>query len=147
MKKAVKAYVTFTRTERMGIVALLLLLGILLAVRVAMPYFVHPKHDMAQDSTVVAAWNKFQAENQKVAKVKADSATANFFTFDPNTLDSAGFIKLGMKEKAVHSLLNWRRHGKHFYKAEDMEDVYNLSEAEYKRLKPYISIATDDERE
>lgn len=147
MKKAVKAYVTFTWMERMGIVALLLLLAILIGVRCAIPYFVHPKHDMTQDSAVVAAWNKFQAENQHVAKVKADSATANFFQFDPNTLDSSGFIKLGMKEKAVHSLLNWRRKGKHFYKAEDLEDVYNLSEAEYKRLKPYISIAADDERE
>lgn len=140
---------TFTRTERMGIVALLLLLGMLVAIRVSMPYWVHPKHDMAADDSVVAAWNQFQAENQHIAKVKADSANANFFAFDPNTLDSACFIKLGMKEKAVHSLLNWRRHGKHFYKAEELEDVYNLSEAEYKRLLPYVRIGADssDERE
>ena len=69
------------------------------------------------------------------------SNTATLFTFDPNTLDENGFRKLGLPEKTVHTLINYRNKGGHFYKPEDLSKIYGLSDADAQRLIPYVKIA------
>ena len=72
---------------------------------------------------------------------ETENMSVSMFPFDPNTLDSAGFLRLGFSPKTVKGLLNWRNHGKHFYKKEDLKPLYNLSPEMYTRLEPYINIA------
>lgn len=87
---------------------------------------------LAEDSTSLAD----AGERQQPAIIESE-----LFIFDPNTLDSAGFIRLGIPQRALKGLLNWRRKGKHFYKPEDLKSLYNLPEETYARLAPYIRIA------
>lgn len=62
------------------------------------------------------------------------------FYFDPNTLDLAGWKKLGLRDKTVKTIQNYLAKGGHFYKPEDLSKIYGLFEDEYARLEPYIRI-------
>lgn len=62
------------------------------------------------------------------------------FRFDPNRLDQAGWLKLGLKEKQVQVILNYREKGGRFYKKEDLAKIYSISPATFKRLESYIEI-------
>jgi len=62
------------------------------------------------------------------------------FAFDPNTLDSAGFRKLGFSAAQTTSLLRYRTSGALFRRPEDFSRVYVVSEQMYQRLLPYIRI-------
>jgi len=64
------------------------------------------------------------------------------FYFDPNTLDAIGFAKLGLREKTITMILNYRKKGGHFYKTADFAKVWTLSEQEYNQLKAFIQLST-----
>lgn len=159
MKNLFKAYNSYTRTERLGIVALLVLLVVLIIVRVTMHFWVRPEFNTEEGLKMSAAWDAIQSDsnaNQASAPVPlpgvyADTVSkhgeaiqlpaASLFPFDPNALDSAGFIKLGLRAKTVSILLHWRAKGKKFYRKEDLQPLYTLSAEEYARLEPYIRIS------
>ena len=167
MRSFIKAYTSFTRTERMGISALLILLGLLITIRATMHLWVKPNIDEAKQQKLSAAWEAFKAEQQKLKTANATEAAepsspeaappantlqahkqdpgthqanTTLFTFDPNTIDSAGLRRLGLKAKTTTILLHWREKGKVFYRKEELKRVYTLTEEEYNRLEPYIVI-------
>lgn len=66
------------------------------------------------------------------------------FPFDPNTLDSLGFSKLGLRVKTIKMIINYRKKGGHFYKAADFSKVWTLSEQEFNQLKMFIQLSADE---
>jgi len=148
MKKAIREYFTLSRTERTGALVLLVIVLGLVGVNATMRYWVKPDVDVAKEKELNAVWEKFQAEHghpdEAGGWAKADEGPAppvELFPFDPNTLDSAGFRKLGLTARATKGLMNWRRKGKVFYKPEDLEPLYNLPAETYAAIKPYIRIS------
>lgn len=67
-----------------------------------------------------------------------NSAGAKLFGFDPNTLDAAGWKKLGIREKTIVTILKYRAKGGKFRKPEDLQRIYGLSSTQYEQLRPYI---------
>lgn len=142
--KRLQSFFSFSRSERLGIVLPAILLMLLVIVRFSMSLWVHPDElNASQQQRLAVAYNDWKTKTTGLAggTTNTESSTeASLFTFDPNTLDSAGFIRLGMPQRAVKGLLNWRRHNKHFYKPEDLKPLYHLPEDVYARLEPYIQI-------
>jgi DNA uptake protein ComE-like DNA-binding protein len=83
------------------------------------------------------------AENQASASEKGDVAapSAQLFPFDPNTAGEAELRQLGLPPWTVQSILNYRSKGGRFRQTADLSKIYNLSEADFARLAPYVSIA------
>jgi DNA uptake protein ComE-like DNA-binding protein len=145
MRTALRAFLQYSLVERTGFVLIGSLLLILLTIRCCLSWWIAPP---APDPALAAqlqaeydAWRVLQDDAEThLTAVTSSPAQAESFAFDPNTLDSAGFIRLGMPPKAIKGLLNWRRKGKRFRKAEDLEPLYNLPKACYARLAPLIHI-------
>jgi competence ComEA-like helix-hairpin-helix protein len=66
------------------------------------------------------------------------------FLFDPNTLDAEGFQRLGLNDKTIHTLINYRNKGGHFKQPADIRKIYGLSKTDADRLIPYVRIAAGD---
>lgn len=62
------------------------------------------------------------------------------FVFDPNTLNEKGWLKMGLPEKLVRTILNYISKGGHFYQKEDLQKIYGLTVSQYAALEPFISI-------
>lgn len=73
-------------------------------------------------------------------KDKAEIPQATLFTFNPNTATAAELQNLGLTEKVVQTLLKFRSKGGQFYKKEDLQKVYGISQAEFQKLEPYIDL-------
>jgi competence protein ComEA len=157
MKSFFKAFATFNKAERMGIAVLLLVLLSLVVVRTTMHFFVKPAHNIEAEKKMLAEWEQFKAaqdakgnedtpidsnNNRRPLNHKSSIAyhQSSLFVFDPNTVDSATLIKLGLRPRTVSIFLHWRAKGKKFYKKEEFRKVYTLTEEEYQRLEPYIII-------
>ncbi|MCM3768838.1 helix-hairpin-helix domain-containing protein, partial [Neobacillus niacini] len=68
------------------------------------------------------------------------------FYFDPNTLEAEGWKKLGLRDKTVATILNFRNKGGKFRQPEDIKKIWGLFPDEAERLVPYVRItATSDE--
>lgn len=144
MKKIIQSFINYSTLEKRGIVALVFIIFLLLASLFTMPYWLKNTTSISEDSTLVAAWEAFKLSHTPTPDTATVGlvATSSRFSFDPNTLDSIGFINLGLTTKQVRLLLHWRRKGKVFYKKEDFSKLYTLTAIQYEQLAPYIQIAS-----
>ena len=93
-----------------------------------------------------------QANDQPVYIATSDTAINDtvkqeLFFFDPNTLAEDGFVKLGLSQKIIHTLINYRNKGGYFKTPEDIRKIYGLSKADADRLIPYIRIASTNNKQ
>jgi competence ComEA-like helix-hairpin-helix protein len=86
-------------------------------------------------------WEKKDFPKQYGKGDKDKKVEIQAFPFDPNLADRATFIKLGLPERVVNTLLNFRDKGGRFYKKEDLKKIYGMRTEWYEQLTPYIQIA------
>jgi competence ComEA-like helix-hairpin-helix protein len=147
--RIIKEYLNLSKTEKAGI---WLLLTILLAV-IVLSVFLRPgspaqKQDFSAYEKQILAWEKSVNSNepsyqhyendldnpqQSIARSKITP-----FEFNPNELDAQGWKKLGLTDKQVKSIMNYRQKGGEFRTKADVEKMYSISAEEYNILKPYI---------
>ena len=60
--------------------------------------------------------------------------------FDPNTADSAQFLRLGLRPWQVRNIYKYRAKGGRYRHKEDFAQLYGLTLEHYRRLEPYIRI-------
>lgn len=155
----VSDYLTFTRKERIGIVVItILILIIIFLPKVALnrksskPVPIDTswaaeikklekkesetnKSQFSQDDDETASYQYDHSKNNYPERTKGES-----FNFDPNTLTTEGWKKLGLRDKTIQTIQNYLSKGGHFKKPEDLQKIYGLPNAEYERLAPYIRI-------
>lgn len=132
-----KNFPKFEGIERTGFFALMGIILLLLITRFTLHYFIQPASPVLADSQMLAALKSIDTSQRGQGTLLA----AELFPFDPNTLDSAGFIRLGLPARTVKGLMNWQRHGKVFYAKEEFKALYHLKPEEYERLAPYMVIS------
>lgn len=84
------------------------------------------------------AFNNWETYSQK-----SKTQIVVLFPFNPNSLDSVGFIKLGLKPFMAKNILKFRQKGGKFRKAEDFAKVYGLSSSQFEQLKSFIQIPAE----
>lgn len=153
MKHILAAFFTFSRMQRMGALALAILVVLFMIFRTTMALWVYPARNAALERRMDEEYTVWKARedsaylSQHGGPVNINPASGDLFVFDPNTIDSTSAIRLGIPPRAVHGLISWRSKGKHFYKPEDLKPLYNLPPEVYARIAPYIRIAASEEEE
>ncbi|MBC7775630.1 MAG: helix-hairpin-helix domain-containing protein [Phycisphaerae bacterium] len=72
---------------------------------------------------------------------RPEKPAAELFAFDPNTSTEEDLLRLGLPNRAVKSILNYRSKGGQFRKKEDLEKIYTLDEDDYDRIAPYATFS------
>ncbi len=141
-----KDYLSFSKRERTAIIVLTSVIAIIIALPLFIkPDFKPPLTDTETAKQIVA----LETKQASVMPANDDSAafidnieTAELFYFDPNTIDAAGWKKLGLRDKTIQTILNYRSKGGNFRVASDIHKIYGLKKAEADRLEPFIKIET-----
>lgn len=141
-----RVYFTFTKKERQGILFLL----ILIAVITALPWFFTGSNDISkasldqyqqQLSTLLATTENDSGHAVTTYKKRDNIHVVTLVAFDPNTLDSLGWKKLGLRDRTIHTIRNYLSKGGRFRKPADLATIYGLRKEEYELLLPYVQIA------
>lgn len=143
-----KDYFSFTKGERISVYILMAILAISIAgpyyyVRSFKPPAIDPDLQQqlnsllqnADDDSIKPGSIANQARNNSNSVIES-----TLFYFDPNKLDAAGFKQLGLREKTIQTILNYRNKGGYFKQPEDIRKIYGLQEDEASRLIPYIRL-------
>lgn len=155
-RNTVKDYLTFTAKERNGLI-IMFLTGIVIFL--FSRYFPLKKDSVSKDAfqqelaqlkIVVDSSpgnRSYQRDENYVdySQPKQNEYTDHFkgesFPFDPNTLDAAGWKRLGVREKTINTIKNFLAKGYKFRHPDDIKKVYGLREEDAERLMPYIHIS------
>jgi competence ComEA-like helix-hairpin-helix protein len=160
-KKHAPEYLSFTRKERVGIIAVVLLLMIYPCIPFIYAMFYEEKpvdhktfekeiaqlnakeQDSSRDFT---PGNYAEDDHQHSNKnYYSNAAKGELFYFDPNTLSVDDWIRLGVREKTANTIRNYISKGGRFYKPEDIAKIWGLHTDEVKRLLPYVRIEAKSE--
>ncbi len=150
----------FSKKNRIGILVLLtVIVTIFISTKYIYPLIV--KEESSANATITSATDslrvKQKGDNKKSSayndyntdegyqgyskKSYDNTFTGTMFYFDPNTLDAAGWQKLGIKDKTVASMQKYIAKGGRFREPEDLQKVWGLRDDEKDRLIPYVRIA------
>ena len=147
-----KNFFYFSKGQRNGIFLLVVLIIIVVAARLLLPLLFPDKtairdNDFEKNVAVFKSSLKEQEEkrlrNKDNAYPQKNTVEITLFSFNPNTLDSAGFTKLGLKHFIASNIIKFREKGGKFRTAEDFGKIYGISQEQFTQLKPYIAIPTE----
>lgn len=82
----------------------------------------------------------YQYDRKKNNSYERSTGKGELFYFDPNTIETTEWKRLGLRDKTIQTIQNYLSKGGHFYKPEDLRKVYGLHQNEYERLLPYLKI-------
>ena len=161
MKNFLSAYFSFTKKERTGIIALIVLILFFLFLPFLYPFFIKQKQydhsqfekqidslqTIAQDSSNPKKYysnkeddDNYQDYNEPLHKKNDKPLQSELFYFDPNTLNEDGWEKLGVKDKTIQTIQKYLSKGGRFKSPEDIGKIWGLSPELVQRLTPYVKI-------
>lgn len=148
-----KDFFYFTKTERQGIIVLVvLIIGVSSAPKISQ-YLNDRKDRLETDSVEIEKfeheYNRFIASMEEVKNRKYETKKTSseyqqqeviLRAFDPNTADSLTFLSLGIPPWMIKNILHYRRKQGKFRQPEDFQKIYGLTEEQYQTLRPYIHL-------
>ncbi len=153
MKKEVKSYITFTRTERFGLIALLSLLALLTIVRLSLPYFIQPKEDKQKNEALVTAWERFkELHPDNTSRIKKDYQDVGDDNPNPlpdiinlNNVDSATLVRLkGIGPATAHLIIEHRKNEGPFVTVDQLSELRHFPDTLMILLKQHLVIGPVD---
>ena len=136
MKTFLKSYLYFTKSEREGVVVLLLICLLVVIIPYLLPIFFSSPSTKFEDYQADIA--TFEAS--KDSMMVEQSKDVELFAFNPNQAGFDDFVALGLSAKLARTILNYRSKGGRFRKVDDFSRIYGLSKADFERLRPYIQL-------
>lgn len=141
-------YFHFNTAERYGLIVLTLgILGINILIFIYRQFV--PKNTIKFELTKLddravlteAAINEVYEESLR-RPAPNPIASIHYFNFDPNTISPEEWTQLGLSAKQIKVIINYVAKGGKFFNKEDLRKIYSISERDYARLEPYITIST-----
>lgn len=104
--------------------------------------------EIAGSTFWMVEWYDSLAEIKKTQDLKRSSGQLlsirlnpdSLFTFDPNSLPAEGWKKMGLPEKTISSIINYRDKGGRFRKPEDIRKIFNMPPEAAEALMPFVRI-------
>lgn len=156
-KEWLQAFLQYHRKERRGFGVLMILLLVVVCYNgyLRLTFSQRAESELIKFGPSIAKFNASVAELQAEAEDFRHSPSwesrsrqrpeAERFAFDPNTLDSAGWVRLGFSPKQSASILKYRSRGGTFRKKEDLMKLFMVDSALYLELQPFVTIAPREE--
>jgi len=160
-----KDYFFFSKAHKSGIVVLLVLVILTALINFMLPmFFQKPEHNpdiafaeeieefkrglQSRDSLRRVEQERLQAERRAQSasnRRETQQQTYTLFPFDPNTADSAAFVRLGIRPNTARTIERFRERGGVFRVPEDFRRIFGISDEQFEKLAPYIAIRRVEE--
>lgn len=139
MRHYFRTLLSFTQTERRGLIVLVFGIILLLLVNLLMPLFrIDQSEDFSQWHDEMVAFEK------KLLEIKQAEDSLSPFPFDPNAVSREELLKMNLPEKIVNTWMNYIAKGGKFKSVEDIQRIYGLKEIYFLQLKPFVVLSVTE---
>ena len=154
MKRLLRSYTSVTRTERIGIAVLAVVIIILVGVRLTMHYWVHPANNAEEQKRLTKAWEVYKRSQPVVATTTSTDTAADDYqdAYDDNetplpdiininTADSATLVRLkGIGPATAKRIVDRRKRKGPFTKVDQLLEVSSMPDATFEVLKKHLTV-------
>lgn len=127
----------FTNKEKRGLAVLLILLSMSVAIPMWLGQLVLQKPESVSPQPLVSS-------SSAATEGGGAGSQPTYFAFNPNELDSVGWLRLGFTPLQVSSVMKYRRHGGYFRQRDDLLKLYFLEKETYMALRYFVRIDADN---
>ena len=135
-----RRWFSFSKGERVAIVTILALILVLILACLFRPSRKSLSdaslHDL--DSLLALRQAAIELQQQQQAEKPQEVVELHPFPFNPNTITEEEWLQIGLTDRQVRSIMNYKAKGGRFYSKSDVEKLYAISEEEYAQLEPFI---------
>ena len=138
--ESLRKWLSFSKGERVAIITILALILILILACLFRP---SPKslsdaslHNL--DSLLALRHAAIEAQQQKQTEQPQEVAELHPFPFNPNTLTENEWRQIGLTDRQIRNIMNYRAKGGKFYSKNDLGKLYTISEEDFTQLEPFI---------
>lgn len=135
-----RKWFSFSKGERIAIITILALIIGLVVACVLRPtrksLSENTLHDL--DSLLALRQEAIEAQQQQQAEQPQVGAELHPFPFNPNTMTEEEGRRMGLTDRQVRNIINYRDKGGKFYSKSDLAKLYTISEEDFAQLELYI---------
>lgn len=148
-RKFLKDYFTFSRTERNGLIVLVIIIAVLIAAQVIIPHIrKNITYDFSEFQQEIDEFEKSHIESgDSGTLIKTSGEGSHPASIDPNSATSEELMNAGLEQRVVRNIMKYRDKGGRFRTREDLKKIYGLDSTEYLEIERYILIRTDSAAE
>ena len=132
---------SFNKGERVAIITILaLILVFVLAIVLHRPRLSLDETSLHNLDSMLALRQAALEEQQQREASSHTQQTAELtpFPFNPNTMTEEEGRSIGLTDRQIRNILNYRDKGGKFYSKSDLGKLYTISEEEFAQLEPFI---------
>ena len=138
--ESLRKWFSFSKGERVAIVTILAAILILV-----LACLFRPSRKSLNDASLhnldsLLALRQAAVETQRQQQTEKAQEVAELhpFPFNPNTLSEEEWLRMGLTDRQVRNIMNYKAKGGKFYSKKDLGKLYTISEEEFAQLEPFI---------
>lgn len=137
---SLRKWFSFSKGERVAIITILALILLLILACVFRPsrqsLTDESLHNL--DSLLALRQAAIELQQQQQAEKPQEVAELHPFSFNPNTITEEEWLQMGLTDRQVRNIMNYKAKGGKFYSKNDLGKLYTISEEEFAQLEPFI---------
>ena len=137
---SLRKWFTFSKGERVAIITILAAIFVLVLACLFRPASKSLSeaslHNL--DSLLALRQAAIEAQQLQQSERAQEAPELHPFPFNPNTLTEEEWKQIGLTDRQIRGIMNYRAKGGKFYTKSDFGKLYNISEEEFAQLEPFI---------
>ncbi len=135
---SLRKWFSFSKGERVAIITILALILLLILACLFRPSRKSLSDESLHNLDSLLSLRKAAIEQQQQADKPQELAELHPFPFNPNTLTEEEWLQMGLTDRQVRNIMNYKAKGGKFYSKNDLGKLYTISEEEFAQLEPFI---------
>ena len=137
---SLRKWFSFSKGERVAIITILALILLLILACLFRPSRKSLSDASLQDLDSLLALHQaaIELQQQQQAEKSQEVAELHPFPFNPNTITEEEWLQMGLTDRQVRNIMNYKAKGGKFYSKSDVGKLYTISEEEFAQLEPFI---------
>ena len=137
---SLRKWFSFNKGERIAIITILALILLLVLACLFRPSRKSLSDESLHnlDSLLALRQAAIETQRQQQAEKAQKVAELHPFPFNPNTISEEEWLQMGLTDRQVRNIMNYKAKGGKFYSKNDLGKLYTISEEEYAQLEPFI---------
>ena len=137
---SLRKWFSFSKGERVAIITILAVILLLILACLFRPSRKSLSDESLHnlDSLLALRQAAIEQQQQQQAEKPQEMAELHPFPFNPNTLTEEEWLQMGLTDRQVRNIMNYKAKGGKFYSKNDLGKLYTISEEEFAQLEPFI---------